>query len=181
MVRSGNTSRKEIEAAGEAAAMTSTREVCAKIRGPTLIVSPFCCSFRTSSNDSGRNTSMGAPCYNLHSHAIFFLEHGHNILEGAFQTMGRCNRQDFSVNSGVGSHQACEAGYEGHRCAKFPNSHHGSISLIFCQSDPDCPCIARHNPLSALLPLVLNSTTLVTSKVRVMERLYPQDRYQSKY
>ena len=100
MVRSGNTSRKEIEAAGEAAAMTSTREVCAKIRGPPLIVSPFCCSFPLPQTTRVRNTSMGAPCsicrrsvcdgpYTACTVTPYSsLEHGHDIVEGRLSNYG---------------------------------------------------------------------------------------------
>jgi hypothetical protein len=54
--------------------------------------------------------------------------------------MGCCNRQRFSVNSGGASNQACETDDKRHRCAKFPNSCHESISLVFAQSGPDRPC-----------------------------------------
>ena len=72
--------------------MTSTREVCAKMRGPPLRVRPFFCSFSTSSNDVGKKYIDGSSLFNLpakrlrrtvhnlHRHTIFFLEHAARYL-----------------------------------------------------------------------------------------------------
>src|SRR5215469_17185415 len=62
MVRFGSASRKETCEAGESDDITRTRDVCAKIRGRPLRVSPFLCRYSTSSIPADRNTSIGAPC-----------------------------------------------------------------------------------------------------------------------
>src|SRR5215831_11476601 len=60
VVRFGSASRKETCEAGESDDITRTRDVCAKIRGRPLSVSPFLCRYSTSSIPAERNTSIGA-------------------------------------------------------------------------------------------------------------------------
>src|SRR5215467_10688060 len=61
VVRFGSASRKDTNVVGESDDMTRTRDVCAKIRGRPLRVSPFLCKYSTSSAPADRNTSIGAP------------------------------------------------------------------------------------------------------------------------
>src|SRR5206468_3537272 len=64
--------------------------------------------------------------HDVYRSTIFALEHRQDFVKCRLQTMGRPNRQGFSLNKLPGCNDTYDATYQSYRHTKFPNSRHGA-------------------------------------------------------